>query len=80
MNELVPLAERRRLLYSPDFWRILARQLPPFHCDVEDEMLAALAVSTQVPLERVRVHYRRYIHACHIITKLLTHPANDTKQ
>ena len=24
------LAERRAMLYSPDFWRMLSRQIPPF--------------------------------------------------
>jgi hypothetical protein len=80
MNDLLPLAERRRLLYSLDFWRILSRQMPPFSGAYEDEMLQALARSTQVPVERVKAHYRRYIHACHVIRKLLTHPGNDTKQ
>ena len=78
MNE-VPLAERRRLLHSPDFWRILSRQLPPFSGDYENEMLQALAKSTKVPVERVKAHYRRYIYACHVISKLL-HPGTDTKQ
>jgi hypothetical protein len=56
-----------------------AIELPPFSCDYEDEMLQALARSTQVPVGRVKAHYRRYIHACHVITKLLTHPGTDTK-
>ena len=45
MNDL---AERRRMLYFPDFWRILSRQMPPFECDYEHQMLAAIAKSTKV--------------------------------
>lgn len=61
------LDERRRMLYSPDFWRILSRQMPPFGCDYEDEMLAALAKSTRVPVERVKAQYSNYLRAVHAI-------------
>lgn len=57
------LAERRAMLFNPDFWRIFGRHLPPCRCDYETEMLEALARSTKVSAERVRAHYRRYIKA-----------------
>lgn len=71
------LAERRAMLYSPDFWRVLSRQMPPFACDHEDAMLAALARSTKVSLGRVRGHYFQYLKARHVITKHLTHPGSN---
>ena len=55
------LAERRAMLFNPDFWRILSRQMPPFSCYHEDAMLAALARSTRVSPERARAHYERYL-------------------
>jgi len=71
------LAERRAMLFSPHFWRILSRQMPPFDCDYEDQMLEALARSTRVSLERVEAHYLRYLKARMAITDGLAHPGSN---
>ena len=72
------LAERRAMLFNPDFWRVLSRQMPLFANEQELQMLAALAKSTKVSPERARAHYDRYLYARHVIRKHLTHPGTSS--
>ena len=72
------LAERRAMLFNPDFWRILSRQIPPFADEQERQVLAALAKSTKVSPERVETHYFRYLKACMAIKHHLVHPSTGS--
>ena len=72
------LAERRAMLFNPDFWRILTRQMPPFADEQERQMLAALAKSTKVSTERVEAHYFRFLKVCMAIKYHLIHPGTGT--
>lgn len=72
------LAERRAMLFNPDFWRVFSRQMPPFADEQERQALAALARSTRVSPERARGHYDRYLYACHVIRAHLSHPGTKS--
>ena len=74
------LAERRAMLFNPDFWRILNRHMPPFPCRFEDEMFEAIARSTGVSPARAKAHCDRALKARIAISDGLTHPGTNTAQ
>ena len=69
------LAERRAMLFNPDFWRTLAPHLCPFTCS---PLLEAIGHLAKVPLEHVEAQYCAYFRACFARQDHSIHPGNAT--
>ena len=72
------LAERRAMLYSPVFWRVLGKDLSPFSGEQGQRLIAAIARHNKISAHRVQEHYCRFLRAYMAITDHLIHPGTGT--
>ena len=67
------LAERRAMLYSPDFWQVLGKYLSPFDKQAP-RLLAVIARHREVSVDRVQRHFCDYLR----VYSAIIHPGNGT--